>query len=221
MAPSKSSACATFVLRGRMPLLMHRDNIEASDLLDEWRKAPENKNISRAGDDRSPAWTWQTYLYHDGEHVAMPSENIMVALRQAGAQVIMKKQKTFKEITQSGLLIAQEFCEFRSRGQQIPIDKIESLHDQTFPQQREAVAGMGFKLFDKRAKIGQSKHVRIRPRFDDWEVTGTIQILKPEITWEVLQRLFEIAGSVGLCDWRPGCKTPGPYGMFEPQLKAA
>lgn len=94
-----------FQMTGFMPLLMHADNIEGSDELQEWRRNPANKGVTVAGDDRSPGWTWQTYCYHDGENIVMPSENVMVALRQAGAQMILKKQKTFKEITQSGLLI--------------------------------------------------------------------------------------------------------------------
>ena len=78
---------------------------------------------------------------------------------------------------------------------------------------------MGFRLFVKRAKIGTSKHVRVRPRFDSWQIQGTINVLSPDISWEVLNTLFELAGRVGICDWRPGCKTPGPYGMFAAKLK--
>ena len=51
-----------FELVGEMPLLMHWDNIEGGDTLKEWRQDPKNKNQSVPGDDRSPSWTWQTYL---------------------------------------------------------------------------------------------------------------------------------------------------------------
>lgn len=203
-----------FELVGKMPLLMHADDVEMADTLKAWRQDPANKNLSVPGDDRSPGWTWHTYVYSDGEHIAMPAENVMVALRQAGAQMILKKQKTFKEITQSGLLIATEFCEFTNGGKQIPLDKIDKMRDDPFAVQAEAVKKAGYRLFVKRARVGTSKHVRVRPRFDDWKVSGTISILKNEITFEILEQLFNLAGSVGLCDWRPGCKTPGPYGMF-------
>jgi len=66
-----------FELTGFMPLLMHADNIEGSDELTEWRKLPANKGLSVPGDDRSPGWTWQTYLYHDGEHVVMPADLVV------------------------------------------------------------------------------------------------------------------------------------------------
>lgn len=210
-----------FTLTGKMPLLMHADNVEGSALLDEWRKAPENKNLSVPGDDRSPPWTWQTYCYSDGIHIVMPHENIMVALRNAGTQLTLKRQKTFKEISQSGLLMQDEYCEFRAGKNQVAIDDLTAMRDRPFAEQSELVKKMGFSLFAKRARVGQAKHVRVRPRFDAWSVSGTIAILKPEITYEVLVKLFDLAGSVGLCDWRPGCRTPGPYGMFTSELKPA
>ena len=58
-------------------------------------------------------------------------------------------------------------------------------------------------------------HVRVRPKFAKWSVAGEIMVLKPEITGEILQQLFELAGKAGLCDWRPSGKTPGPYGQAD------
>lgn len=207
-----------FSLKGTMPLLMHADDVEAADMLEAWRKAPENKNLSKAGDDRSPSWTWQTYCYTDGDYIAMPSANIMVCLRQAGAQVIMKKQKTFKELTQSGMLIDAEFCTFLSAGKQVPVSFLKSIENKPFGDQAKAVEKHGIKLFAKRAKIGQSKHIRVRPRFNAWEVRGSVHVVAPELTESVVRQLFDLAGRVGICDWRPGCKTPGPFGMFTAEI---
>ena len=175
-----------FTLTGTMPLLMHQDDVEAADSVKEWQKDPANKNLSVAGDDRSPAWTWQTYCYHDGESLALPSQNIMVALRQAGTQMILKKQKTFKEISQSGLVITDEYCEFTIDGKSVSIDSILKLKEQPFKKQMESVNKFGFRLFVKRAKVGTSKHIRVRPRFDKWEVKGSVLIIAPEITFEHL-----------------------------------
>jgi len=208
-----------FTLTGEMPLLMHADNIDGADLLQEWRKDPANKNLSVPGDDRSPPWTWQTYLYHDGEYVTMPAENVMVALRQAGAQVVLKKQKTFKEASQSGMIPQSEHFAFLVDGQPLEVDRLLAIRDEPYKTQADAVKKMGFQLFAKRAKVGQSKHVRVRPRFDRWSVRGSLLVVKPEITWEIAQTLFALAGQVGLSDWRPGCRTPGPYGMFTSELK--
>lgn len=207
-----------FDLTGITALLMHNDDFESSDLLNAWRKAPANKGISVAGDDRSPAWTWQTYLYHDGEHLAIPSQNLMTCLRSAGSQMILKKQKTFKEISQSGMGIYSEFLDFRNDGKQIAIRDVVAFRDETFQSHQEMTRKLGFRLFGKRAKIGTSKHLRIRPRFDNWSASGELVVVAPELTFDALKQMFELAGRVGLCDWRPGCKTPGPFGMFSAKL---
>jgi len=210
-----------FTLTGIQPLLMHQDDVWQADELEAWRKHPDNKHRSKAGDDRSPPWTWMTYLYSDGTHVAMPSANIMVALRTAGTQLILKGNKTFKELTQSGLLIFDEFCEFTVRGRQIPVTEIEKLRDREFLEHRTAVEQLGFTLYCKRARVGQSKHIRVRPRFDAWSVTGSIEVLSDAITDEILADLFKRAGRCGLNDWRPSSRTPGPFGMFAADVQAS
>jgi hypothetical protein len=210
---------ARFTLTGITPLLMHADNVEAASTLDVWRKDSKNKNMSVKGDDRSPPWTWQTYVYIDDEGlIAMPADNLMVAIRQAGAKMILKGQKTFKEITQSGLLIARDNLEFINADRQIEMADFVANRDADFVTHKKMAAVAGFGLDVRRAKVGPAKHVRVRPIFRSWKVSGEIQILADEITLDRLSELFEIAGSVGLGDWRPGCKTPGSYGQFEAKV---
>lgn len=219
---TKETRSARFTLKGITPLLMHADNVEAASTLEEWRKSPSNKNLSVPGDDRSPAWTWQTYLYRDeAGMIAMPADNVMVALRQAGAKMTLKRQTTFKAITQSGLLCTDEMLEFSNAGKQISSAGFASDMDDKFTDQKKAVEKAGFELLVKRASIGAKKHVRVRPMFRSWAVSGVIQIMAPEITFDSLQMLFDLAGDVGLCDWRPGCKTPGRFGMFEATVTKA
>lgn len=219
---TKDIRMARFTLKGITPLLMHADDVEAASTLDEWRKAPGNKNVSVAGDDRSPAWTWQTYLYRNEDGmVAMPADNVMVALRQAGAKMILKKQTTFKAITQTGLLMTDETLEFTNGGKQISAAEFVEARDEKFTDQKKAVEKAGFELLIKRARLGTAKHVRVRPMFRSWAVSGVIQIMAPEITLDSLVMLFDLAGDVGLCDWRPGCKTPGRFGMFEASVTKA
>src|SRR5690606_16037654 len=170
---------------------------------------------------RSPAWTWMTYVYSDGENVAMPSANIMVALRTAGTQLILKGNKTFKELTQSGLLIVDEFCDFRCGGKQIPAGALDKFRDKSFSDHLEAAKKLGFTLYAKRARVGSAKHIRVRPRFDDWSVSGEIHVLSDDISDDILVDIFDRAGRCGLGDWRPACKTPGPFGMFTAEVKAA
>lgn len=214
-----------FSLIGTNPLLMHRDDVEASDELQGWRKDPANKVASTAGDDRSPAWTWHTYLYSDGTHIAMPQDNIMAALRHAGSSVSGGGRTTLKAKSQTALLISDEFCSFTTKGKQITAASMAAMRGMDFKTQSNACRDLGFRLFVKRAKIGQAKHVRVRPRFDDWRVEGVIEVARygdsDEISFEQLKLLFDLAGrTAGLCDWRPSSKqSPGPYGQFRAELK--
>ena len=209
-----------FKLTGLTPLLIHADDVEASDRLQEWRKSPVNKDLSVPGDDRSPPWTWQTYLYRDDVCLTVPCDNLSVSLRQAGAEKILKKQTTFKSLTQSGLFMVGEHMPLLVNGSPIDADKIAAIEG-PFADHAEAVKKYGFRLFVKRATVGQSKHVRVRPRFDEWALTGQIRVVAAAITEEILRELLTIAGfSKGLCDWRPSAKkSPGPYGTFSVELK--
>lgn len=206
-----------FELTGRMPLLVHADDVEAADKLKIWRKDKNNKSESVAGDDRSPAWTWQTYLYHDDEFLAIPQQNIMKCLGKAASRVPKREGRgTYKEISQSGMMIPSEFCEFYTGGRQISIKAIHQMSGLTFAEQAKAVQKLGFDLLVKRASIGASKHVRVRARFKTWTIKGTLDAYDPALTHEVLKDMFEEAGSrVGLLDWRPSSpKSPGPFGTF-------
>jgi hypothetical protein len=210
-----------FTLTGTMPILLHADDVMAADELTDWRKDPKNKSVSVAGDDRSPPWTWQTYLYHDGTHLAIPQENIMTALRVAGAKIPAKGKSTFKAMSQTGLLITTDFCRFTNHGEQIAVADIQALRDLKFSEQVRGARELGFDLLVKRAKLDRSKNVRVRAKFDDWKVEGTVAVSEPAITQDILVQLFEIAGRyAGLCDWRPSSpKSPGPYGMFASDVR--
>lgn len=208
-----------FELTGISSLLVHADNVVAADDLIRWRKDPGNKSVSVAGDDRSPAWTWQTYLYGDGKHVAMLADALMVALRFAGAKMTMKKQESFKAATQSGIVIDQEFLPILGAKGLVKMADIDKLKNKSFEEQSEAVLNLGFKLDVRRAVVGTSKHVRVRPRFDEWTLKGSLDVNEPAITHEVLVQLFEIAGNrSGIGDWRPSAKKSGTYGRFVAQL---
>lgn len=210
-----------FELSGITPLLMHADDVERADDLDAWRKNPANKNISKPGDDRSPAWTWQTYCYSDGKVLCVPTENLLTCLRAAGAEIAMKGQKTFKAATQTGLLVEQEYLPLLVNGDQVLVADIDAIASEKFGDHKHAVDKLGFRLFVKRAKVGTNKHVRVRPRFDSWKLRGRIIAMTPEFTPEVMQTLFRVAGlTKGLGDWRAASpKSPGPFGRFETVLK--
>lgn len=209
-------------LTGTTPLLMHSDNIDWADKMTAWKDDPKNKKLSKAGDDRTPPWRWVGCLYHDGNIVTVPSENIMRCIMEGAAQVPTGKgQKTFKAQSQSGLLCNDFHWPLIVNGHTIPIkDVYDFMKLETFKDNIEGAETLDMELFTKRAKIGQAKHIRVRPRFNTWSVSGRITILDSQITPDILQTILEICGQYkGLGDWRPGAKTPGPFGMFTAVVK--
>lgn len=219
-----------FVLKGTNKLIMHRDNIEFADDLERAR-AELKKELSKKGDDRSPAWSWLGCLYVDErkEFVGMDSCNLATCLRQAGATMPIpgaRNGKTYKESTQSGLnILGGESLDFTVGGKKIALAPLEALRElgpsrDVFPLHQAAAAKAGFELYVKRVAIGKSKHVRVRPRFNGWEITGAVEVYDTDtLTLEVVEDLFAAAGRKGLGDWRPGGKTPGPFGQFTARLK--
>jgi hypothetical protein len=211
----------TVEFTGTTPLLMHSDNIEWADQMEEWKNDPANKKLSKAGDDRTPPFRWIGCLYHDGNNVAMPSENIMRCIMDGAAQVpIGKGNKTFKATSQSGLVSLDPFFEFKTNGRLIPFSEIEAMMPlKTYKEHVDRAVQMGFSLFMKRARVGTAKHIRVRPRFDRWTCTGRMAITDPTITPKVLETILTISGQIkGLSDWRPGSRTPGSWGMFTVKL---
>lgn len=207
-------------LTGRTPLLMHWDNLDHAADLERWRADPDNKKLSKAGDDRSPSWGWIGSLYNDGERVVMPSENIQRMMMEGGAMVPVpgaNAKKTFKAQSQSGMRCREAFWPMLARGQEIPFAPVEALRSQPeFGLHKYGVTQMGFSLFVKRAKIGQAKHVRVRPRFDEWKIQGIVEVWDDQISEKVLNQILDFGGRYkGLGDWRPGSKTPGSFGMFD------
>lgn len=212
-------------INGSTPLLMHWDNIEWADEMDAWKNDPDNSKSSKAGDDRSPAWRWMGSLYHDDNVVGVPSDNLMKCLMEGGAKVPMpggRSNQTFKSATQSGMMVDQSDWPLLIDGKAIPMSSIRPLRASTnFSEHRDACVALGFRLFVKRAKVGQSKHIRVRPRFDHWALKGTISVWDDAITLRALQDIFRYAGTIkGLGDWRPSApKSPGSFGMFTAEIK--
>lgn len=211
-------------IKGLTPLLMHADNIEWADMMEEWRKDPSNKAASKAGDDRTPPFRWIGSLNTDGQIVTIPSEYIMRCLMEGGAQVPTGKgKKTFKAQSQSGLL-CPEFhwpLHINGSGATIAMGDINELKTKTyFVEHVEGVRKLGFSLFVKRVRVGQSKHIRVRPRFEQWSTEGRIVIMDEAITVKILRQILELAGRYkGLGNWRPGSPTPGQFGMFEASVE--
>lgn len=212
-------------ITGTQPLLMHADDIEWADEMERWKLDKDHKKLSKAGDDRTPAHRWIGSLYRDeaGE-VVMPTENLMRCLMEGGAMVLVpggRSGKTFKAQTQSGIMPRALGWPLLVSGKRIDGKPIEALlGEKDFSVHKETVETLGFSLFVKRARIGASKHVRVRPRFDSWQASGDLVVVDEQITEAVLTDIFEMAGTYkGLGDWRPSSKTPGTFGMFTARIE--
>jgi hypothetical protein len=213
-------------ITGKTPLLMHHDNIEWADFMEEWKNNPESKKVGKAGDDRSPAWRWLGCVYHDGKHLSIPQENLMKSIMEGGAMVPVpggKNGKTFKSQTQSGMMSVEPFWPLLINGKPIAWSAIEALKDQDkFSEHKKTAEALGFKLLIKRAAVGTSKHVRVRPQFAaGWQLTGSLAVWDQQITERELRDILTYAGQYkGIGDWRPGApKKPGPYGTFEVEIE--
>lgn len=214
-------------LEGETPLLMHHDNINFSEKVRAWQKDPANRLASVAGDDRTPAWSWLGSLYHDGKYVGMSSDNVMTMLREGGAKVPTgSKNETYKRQTQSGI-VPDEICPpLFVNGNRIPVEPLMELEgEDDFAEHLRVVEDMGFELLVKRAKVGTSKHIRVRPMFRSWTLVTTLLVPDPKesgITRDVLQKILDKAGSLcGLGDWRPSSRTPGQFGRFKATVEPA
>lgn len=211
-------------IQGATPLLFHYDNIQWAAKMAEWSSDPANKAKSVAGDDRSPAFRWIGCMYHDQGKVVLPSDNLMTMLREGGARCPTgKRGATFKRQTQSGMVVDAAGWPMVVAGKTIDFDPIaELIAEPDFAKHETFVRGLGFELFVKRARVGNSKHVRVRPRFNNWSAEGTVTVFDETITERVLTDIVMHGGMyAGLGDWRPSSpRSPGPFGKFTAKVTA-
>lgn len=223
--PSKETASVGYrvEIRGITPLLMHYDNLDWKDDLETWLKDKRNRDMTKPGDDRTPAFAWIGSLYHDGVRVAFPFDVFLASLQNASTKVTHKGKATLKQFVQAGLSIDQEFIPLLVDGKEVLMEKIlATKSDLNFYNHRALAEALGFSLYSRRAQVGNAKHVRVRPRFDRWacafSITVTdLAVFKPE----TLADLLNVAGRGGVGDWRPSSpKKPGMFGQFSASIEA-
>jgi len=210
-------------LTGITSAKMHRDDVPSADAVKAWRDA-HKKDIGR-GDDRFPSWTWKTYLYHDGTHVTVPTDNIVACLRNVGSLFSLGGgQKTLKSASVSCLSFPTEHWRLIPAGKTEPIliADCNAIDDRLpFAAHAEPAAKLGMILDVRRVSVGQSKHVRARPCFPTgWTTDGEFYNLRPDLIPEEQLRKFWVAAGefAGLLDWRPSSDSPGWHGKFTVEL---
>lgn len=210
-----------FTLTGRTPLLLHADSIEWADMMTAWKNNPKNASQSVAGDDRTPAWRWLGSLYNDGVRLVLPSDNIATCILKAGAMMPTgKKQGTYKKEV-CMMAIEEPYCTLLVNSREIAWSSIEPMmRIDDFAKHRETALALGIRLHMKRASVGQSKHIRVRPMIERWSVSGHFGIWDDKLA-KAIGGILALGGvRVGLCDWRPGApKAPGPYGTFNAEVQ--
>jgi hypothetical protein len=212
-------------LIGKTPLLMHSDDVDWGDYIKNYLKIPGNKQKGSAGDDRFPAWKWVGYSYVNNGLFTIPADNLMTVLRQGGAKCSTGKgRETFKVLSQSGLIVNEIGWDLYVNGKTVPFEPFEKLieHEKDFAVHEKLAQEYGFQLFKKRATVGKAKHVRVRPRFDNWSCQGTITVFDEDlISKSALDDILKMAGMfAGVGDWRPSApQSPGRFGIFVHKLK--
>jgi len=211
-----------FELTGLTPLLMHADDVEAADQIAEIRNKLRADNKSVAGDDRSPPDTWKSYMYRGDGKIVMPTDNLRTLLVTAGALVQQSGRRTYKKETQSMMAFCDVFFPLIVKGKEVDASKVDAVAG-TFSEQASAVKQFGFELFVKRARVGASKHIRVRPRFGVWALAGTFDVFNEAILPRpVVEAIWAAATRCGLGDWRPTSpKSPGPFGRVEAKVMTA
>lgn len=209
-------------MTGVRPLLLHADNLVENEKIRRWQKDPKNRDKSVPGDDRTPAWTWMSYLYVEGGTLILPSDNLMTLIREGAKRISTGKRGTFKSQSQSGIMVDGVGYPILVNGTSIKVSQFTHLvGEDDFLKHEETATSLGFNLFVKRAKVGTAKHVRVRPKFDKWSAVGQIMVFEDSITSDVVTDIFNQAGQyAGIGDWRPSSpKSPGPFGTFTAAVK--
>lgn len=205
----------TVQMKSLTPILFHHNNILARDALREG-----GRTGGRAGDDRTPADTWKSYLYVSGGQVVMPSDNVQAALAKVGGKISIGGKKTLKQSSQMLFWDSPDLRFQYAETRRLSADDLAGIEGE-FDAHAKAATKLGFELFVKPCRVGTSSHVRVRPRFNAWSVSGVFEVDDEELTHERLQKLFTMAGAIaGLGDWRPSSPKPGPFGRFTAEVIA-
>lgn len=210
----------SFQITGLTQLLLHNNNVEERDRLEALRKRMKG---GKAGDDRSPAESWKGYVYvsDDTNNLCIPSENLLACLLGGGSKVKVGGKETLKSHSQRVMFDKTDY-DLIVNGKTISKTEIDAISGE-FGEHAVHARKLGFKLHVKPCSVGTSKHIRVRPMFSGWSISGQFEIEAEDaniLSLTALRDLFNACGRlVGIGDWRPGApKRPGQYGRFQAEI---
>ena len=170
-------------VRGISPLLIHRNSPEMEKLL---AKARNNEAKQKVEEEN-----YHLYLYVDDDgRPYVPDIMLQRAFIEAAKEFQQqgKRKKTYKNLVAGGFVTILE--------EKIPI-----------------ISKTGYKPDKRFVRVQKNRILRVRPRFDDWELEFTI-VIDDSLDHEVIKQIISYAGSyIGIGDFRPTCT--GPFGRFE------
>ena len=123
----------------------------------------------------------EDYLYVVDGKVCQPAEHIIQAIvkRLSNYKIQGKGKKTYKEIGQGGLNIFPEFIEHKNQKWVVDSRTV------VIPATR-------------------GRAVRLRPKFEEWELDFTIEVINDDLPVEVIKSALDDAGREGgIGDYRP------------------
>ncbi len=178
----------TFEIEGVSALLMHSARL--ADPWDDTARAMKKISAKRKKTDddhlEMARLEFMGSMYWDGDHFVIPAQNWESAIIEAA-----KKTKQ-GPLAKSGVMV--------------PSPTVVKAQGPKTPEARWAA-----KCFDRRpAKVGASRIMRTRPKFDHWSTTLTVQF-DPEILdkGDLCSMVALLGRQIGIGDYRP------KFGRFE------
>lgn len=144
-----------------------------------------------------------------------PQKNVAAekVIRNEDGQAGIPVEYLFAALVQGGRFVQYENKRNISNATSTLIPSFMTIKEMFFPFEDQSIEWHVDKRRGRLASSGTAVCI-LRPRFNQWSFTVTIEINVGEIAEDKVRELFRYAGSaVGLGDFRPACK--GNFGRFQ------
>lgn len=199
---------------GRTELLMHNSRLanpmdpatkELSAAYAEWKRRKTDdafEELSRV------EWSGSMYYFEADDTLIGPywsTDAFHACLKNAGAKIVKKGRTTFKNFVAAALIPGESDIN--------PLTYRGFKPGEPAPRQLEALWADGNYRDIRPVRVGSSKVMRTRPKFQNWRFEVPFQLDTEILDIADLNRILVVAGQiVGLGDWRP--EKSGRRGRF-------